>query len=61
MIIGKTHFKRKISEDDFQKVREIQNEFKKSAQINHWSIIDLSTTDNIIEIVKKLLPEKGKL
>ena len=53
MINGKTHFKRKITKDQFNKVREIQDKFKILANENDWSIIDLSGKVDIIKKIKE--------
>ena len=51
MINGKTHFKRKITREQFSRVRKIQDNFKILANDNDWSIIDLSGN---IDIIKKI-------
>lgn len=60
MIISKTHFKRKISKVDFQKVRWIQDDFKKAAHTHAWPVIDVGANDNVTEIIKDLLKNGGK-
>ena len=61
MITGKTHFKRGISEKDFQKIRLVQDDFKKIARANGWPIIDVGTTDYVVGTIKRLLKEKVEL
>tara|TARA_Y100000768_G_C23979525_1_gene684937 strand:+ start:838 stop:1428 length:591 start_codon:yes stop_codon:yes gene_type:complete len=53
MITGKTHFKRKITKEQFGRVREIQDNFKILANQNDWSIIDLSGSTDIIKKIKE--------
>lgn len=55
MVQGKTHFKRKISKEQFKKIREIQDYFKVKAQLNDWEIINLSAPANIVKIIKELI------
>ena len=55
MISGKTHFKRKISKSQFEKVREIQDSFEECAKLNNWPIIDLSMKINIVEKIRELI------
>jgi 2-phosphoglycerate kinase len=60
MIAGKTHSKRNISRDDFEKVREVQDEFKKAAHINGWPVIEAGSTDNVVKTVRNLLKDREK-
>jgi 2-phosphoglycerate kinase len=55
MITGKTHFKRSISSEDFKKVRSIQDEFVKRAEINGWDVIYI---DESIEATIQKIKDK---
>jgi len=55
MIMGKTHFKRKIFEPDFLKVREIQDEFIKKAKEYNWPTIYIDSIDDTINKIKGLI------
>jgi 2-phosphoglycerate kinase len=54
-IMGNTHFKRKISEEDFKKGRGVQQKFVETAVKHNCPVIDVSQPDNTVNIVKSLL------
>jgi len=58
MIKGKTHFKRKVSENDFHMIRLIQEDLKKVALNNCWSIIDVASTKKLSNQVKAMLAKR---
>lgn len=58
-ILGKTHFKRKITEDDFKKGRLIQEGFVQAAKVNNCPIIDMGINVDPVEKIQLLLKEKG--
>ena len=60
MISGKTHFKRKISESDFSKVREIQDSFCKKAIENDWPIVETGINDGHMKIIRNLIEKTGE-
>lgn len=59
MITGKTHFKRQVSEEEFTRVREIQENFKALATRNNWLIFDISEEDNLNKKIEEKLNEKN--
>lgn len=58
-ILGKTHFKRRIKEEDFQRVRLVQEGFVNAAKANNYPIIDMGFEKDPVEKIKQLLHEKG--
>jgi len=61
MIQGKTHSKRRISEDDFHKIRGIQEDFKVAARASGWPLIDVGSSSSIADIVRTILENGGTL
>ena len=56
-INSKSHYKRKISLNDFKNVRKIQKEFIKSAKNFNWDIIDTANEEKAISLIKKIIEE----
>ena len=59
MIHGNTHFQRKISKEDFDRVRAIQEDFKRVAMQNQLEIIDVGSSDDTVVSIKELI-KKGE-
>lgn len=56
MIQGRAHLQRKIGVEDFEKVRLIQEEFKRAAEEKGYPILDLCAERNsVIDYIKKLI------
>ncbi len=55
MIHGKTHFQREIDEKDFDRVRTIQEDFKRVAMKNQLEIIDICLEKDAVASIKKLI------
>ena len=54
MISGKSHEKRKVTSQDFENTRNIQEDFIKDGLKHKWHIIDSSTAfDKVIDILRK--------
>lgn len=61
MICGKTHFQRQIDEKDFDRVRMIQEDFKRAAMQNRLPILDIGAADDAIDSIKELIKRGDNL